>query len=181
MWAFIVAVAVVAVVTVTAYNRFIKLRYLIREASSGVEVQLKRRHDLIPNIVEVTKGYMKYEQEVFESIATIRAELDVGGRLQDTQKLENSLSLGLRSLFALAENYPDLKANQQFLHVQQTLVEIEDQLQLARRYYNGTVRNYNTAVESFPANLLAGIWGFRPASFFEIEYATERKAPDVKF
>ncbi|HOW42219.1 MAG TPA: LemA family protein [Candidatus Omnitrophota bacterium] len=163
------------------YNHLVRDRMLVREAWSGIDVQLKRRHDLIPNIVESVKGYMGFEQKVLEDVTRLRSQLDTVVDQNDKARMENSLSRGLKSIFALAENYPDLKANKSFLELQNTLIAVEDELQLARRYYNGTVRNYNIMVESFPSAIVAMLFHFPPAAFFEIEYATERKTPDVKF
>jgi len=152
---------------------------LVREASSGIDVQLKRRHDLIPNIVDTVKGYSQYERKLLEDVTSLRSNVIEGSNLKEKNKVENELSKALKSIFAVAENYPDLKANKNFLDLQKTLSEIEDQIQLARRYFNGTVRNYNILVESFPSNLLAHIFKFKSLDYFEIEYATERKVPDV--
>lgn len=180
MWLLLVILAI-AVIVGLLFNQLIRCRFLMKEAQSGIEVQFKRRHDLIPNIVETVKGYMQYEQKLLEDITSIRSKVLNFKDNESKQKLENSLSLGLKNIFALAENYPDLKANKSFLELHQALVEVEDQLQMARRYYNGTVRNYNIAVESFPGNIIASFFGFKPAEFFEIEYATERQAPDIRF
>ena len=153
----------------------------MREAWSGIDVQLKRRHNLIPNIVETVKGYGAHERNLLEEITRLRAESvelkpgDVKGR----EISENALSLQLGNLLALVENYPALKANVNYLELQKQLVEVEDQLQYARRYYNGTVRNYNIRAESFPGNLVAGAFGFRRAEFFEIQTAAERATPEV--
>jgi len=182
LWVTISAVALALCVGgIFIFNRLIRLRFLMREANSGIDVQLKRRHDLIPNIVSAVKGYLRYEQNLLQDITTIRARLLEGSDPLAKKELEKSLALGLKSIFALAEAYPDLKANQSFLDLQKTLAEVEDQLQLARRYYNGTVRDYNILVESFPSNGIAALCNFGLADFFEIEYATERKVPDVKF
>lgn len=173
--------AVLAIWGIALYNRLVRLKLLMREAHSGIDVQLKRRHDLVPSVVECVKGYARHEQSVLEQVTRLRAGLREAVGPQQAAALENELSLGLRKVFALAEQYPDLKANRSFLELHRTLVEIEDELQLARRYFNGTVRNHNIAVESFPANLLAGMLGYHPAPFFEIAYATERRTPDVRF
>lgn len=170
-----------AVIIVLLFNRFVRYRFLVREALSGIDVQLKRRHDLIPNIVEAVKGYTQYERKTLEDITNIRASLFSTTTVKDKSEKENKLSAALKNIFALAENYPDLKASKTFLELQKSLTEAEDEIQLARRYYNGTVRNYNILVESFPNNMLAAIFNFRPEDFFEIEYATERAVPDVKF
>lgn len=151
------------------------------EAWSGIDVQLKRRHDLIPNVVEAVKGYMQHERKVLEDITNIRASLINAVTVKEKSQRENNLSSAFKSIFAVVENYPDFKANQAILELQKNLTEIEDQIQFARRYYNGTVRNFNILAESFPSNILASLFNFKPADFFEIEYATERNTPDVKF
>jgi LemA protein len=163
------------------FNRLVRYRMRMREALSGVEVQLKRRHDLIPNIVEAVKGHMEYESKVFEQIASIRSEIANAATVREKNVVENTVTAAFKTLFALTENYPDLKAHKSFLGLQEKLSEVEDQIQMARRYYNGTVRDYNIAVESFPGNIVAAACGFRPADFFEIEYATQRRVPDVHF
>jgi LemA protein len=177
----IIALALVLIVGVFMYNRLIRSRNILNEAWSGIDVQLKRRHDLIPNIIETVKGYVKHERKVLEEITNLRSQLTSPATVQEKGQLENSFSQALKSLFALAEAYPDLKANQNFIELQQALANTEDQIQLARRYYNGAARDYNTMVESFPSNIMARIFGFSKAAFFDIELATEREAPGVKF
>ena len=163
------------------YNRLVSLRNLLKEALSGIDVQLKRRHDLVPNLVEVVKGYRDYEKGLLERVTLIRSQVMAVQSPLERLPLESSLVSGLRSLLAIAEAYPDLKANQQFLSLQNALVKVEDELQMARRYYNGTVRDYNTCVQSFPGNMIAAKAGFQVSAFFEIEYATERVTPDMNF
>lgn len=153
-------------VAVFLFNRLIRDKNLMREGWSGIDVQLKRRSDLVPLLSESVKGYARHEKALFEEIASLRTQ----GEIVE----------GLKGLLAVAERYPDLKANQNFLKLQKDLVEIEDNLQYARRYYNGCVRNYNVRVQSFPSLVIARLFGFRSAEFFEIEYATERKVPEVK-
>lgn len=147
------------------FNRLIRDRNLMREGWSGIDVQLKRRADLIPVLAEAVKGYAQHEKNLFEEVASLRTE----GEIVE----------GLKGLLAVAERYPDLKASQNFLKLQRDLVEIEDNLQYARRYYNGCVRNYNVRVQSFPSLIVARLFRFREAEFFEIEYATEREVPEV--
>lgn len=180
MWIMIIVV-VLAVIFIVIFNRLVQYKMLMQEAWSGIDVQLKRRYDLIPNIVEAVKGYAGHERKVFEEVTSIRSALMDSANAGEKRELENKLSSKLRSIFALAEAYPDLKANQNFLALQQSLVEVEDQIQMARRYYNGTARNYNIMVGMFPSNTIARLFNFNQADFFEIEYATERKAPDVAF
>jgi len=172
---------VVFVAFILIYNRFIQLKNLMREAESGVEVQLKRRHDLIPNLIETVKGYQQFERSVLEDVTRLRGQINDHAQMKDKVDLETQISRSLKTLFAVAENYPDLKANQNFLQLHKTLVDVEGELQMARRYYNGTVRNYNILTESFPSNIIGGIFQFKPFAYFEIEYATERQTPDVKF
>ncbi len=166
---------------VVIFNRLVRLRFLLRDAWSDIDVQLKKRHDLITSIVDAVKGYKEYEQKVLVDVTALRSKaISVTSDIKEKSKAENEFSSGLKNLFAVAEAYPDLKANKSFLDLQKTLVEIEDNLQMARRYYNGTVRNFNTAVETFPSNLIAGMFNFKSVEFFEIEYATQRQVPDVK-
>jgi LemA protein len=152
----------------------------MKEAWSGIDVQLKRRHNLIPNLVTTVKGYSKHERNLFEDITEKRAKSTQVENIKDKSAAETDLSGMLKNLFAVVEDYPDLKANENFLDLQNQLTEIEDQIQLSRRYYNGTVRNYNIRVESFPNNIVAGVFKFKPEDFFEITFSTERKTPEVK-
>jgi len=164
-----------------AYNRLVRLRNMKDEGWSGIDVQLKRRFDLIPNIVETVKGYAAHEQETLQRITAARAAItQAGGDAEARLKAENALTGTLRSLFAVAENYPDLKANTSFIHLQEQLSKIENELQMARRYYNGTARNLNNAVERFPDVIAASLAGFKKAPYFEAEEET-RKTPSVKF
>jgi LemA protein len=179
--AIIVIAIVICLWGVVSFNRFIRGSQFVREAWSGIDVQLKRRYDLVPALVETVKGYREHERKLFEEIADMRSRCMSAEGVREKGEAENGLTRAIRSLFAVAEAYPQLKASENFLGLQKNLSEIEDQIQLARRYYNGTVRNYNIRVESFPSMLVAGLCGFRRADFFEIEYATERTAPDVKF
>jgi LemA protein len=165
---------------VVIFNRFIRWKNLVKEGWSGIDVQLKRRHDLVPNLVRIVQEYSGYEERVLIEITRARSEcLTVSDPVAQAGP-ENALSRGLKSLLAVAENYPRLKADRQFLALQENLVEIEGQIQLARRYYNGTVRNYNILVESFPGLLMAKILGLRPGLYFEIETATERKPINIE-
>ena len=182
MYVIIAAIVVLVIVVAVMYNRFIRSRNLLNEAWSGIDVQLKRRHDLIPNVVETVKGYAQHERKTFEEITRLRSKMtDPDMTVKETEKLESSFTQALKSIFALAEAYPDLKANQNFIVLQKTLADVEEQLQLARRYYNGTARDYNIMVESFPNNILASLFHFDKAEYFEIELATERETPEVKF
>lgn len=180
----ILGIAVAAVAYgIFAYNGLVRQRQLKEEGWSGIDVQLKRRADLIPNLLESVKGYMGHERETLEAVVKARAAATAGasGSPEERAKLEGALSGALGKLLAIAEAYPDLKASANFLEFQQALQTIEDELQLSRRYYNGTARDLNTAVESFPSNLIAGWFKFEKAEFFEIENAADRAVPTVKF
>ncbi|RED54388.1 LemA family protein [Aestuariispira insulae] len=164
------------------YNKLVSLRQRVLEGWSGIDVQLKRRSNLVPNLIAAVKGYMAHEKGLLEDITKLRAqcvEADTGPK--DRQAIEGEMSTALIRLFAVAENYPDLKADSTFLELQQALGELEDQIQMARRYYNGTVRNLNILIESFPANLLAQRFGFVAADYYEVEHAAERAVPQVDF
>jgi LemA protein len=182
-WIVLAVVVAVVLFVVTLYNRLVRLRQMAREGWSGIDVQLKRRSDLIPNLVETVKGYATHERATLDEVTRLRTEAtrvpadDVAGRA----KVEGALSQALGRLVAVAEAYPDLKANQNYLDLQTQLGGIENELQMARRYYNGSARNLNIAVESFPSNLLAGQFGFTNAPFFEIEDPADRQVPQVKF
>lgn len=156
-----------AVYILWGYNRFIKLKNQVKEAYGGVEVQLKRRHDLIPALVETVKGYQIHEKSTLEKVAALRTQNIGSSGIRKKAKTEGKITKTLKSLFALAEAYPELKADQQFLKLQKNLVEVEDTLQMARRYYNGAVRLYNTFRESFPSNLLAHLFGFPEEPYFD--------------
>jgi LemA protein len=175
----VLAAIAAAVWGVVAYNRFVRDTNLMREAWSGIDVQLKRRYDLVPALVETVKGYRDHERGLFEEVAAARARCIRPASVPEQGAAENALSRSIRSLFAVAEAYPDLKASRNFLDLQKNLAEIEDGIQLARRYYNGTVRDYNIRVESFPGMVVAVLGGFKRAEFFEIELATQREAPGV--
>jgi len=171
----------VLLLLILLYNRLVRLRNMVREGWSGIDVQLKRRANLIPNLVETVKGYMGHERDLLEKVTRLRSQSLQAGDLGEKQRVESALTGGLARLFAVAEGYPELKANQNFQDLQHQLSEIEDQIQLARRYYNGTVRNLNIAIESFPGNLVAGWFAFRTAEFFEIEDPGDRAVPKVGF
>ncbi|MDP3794553.1 MAG: LemA family protein [bacterium] len=175
------AVALLVIWLIAAYNGLIRRRNQVEEAWSDIEVQLKRRYDLVPNLVETAKGYMTHEREVFENVTEARAGL-VRGETQDKLRADNMLESTLKTLFAVAENYPDLKANVNFLELQRELTDTEDKIQAARRFYNGNVRDYNTAIESFPTNVLAGAFHFTGKPLFDIdETGPEGQPVKVKF
>ncbi len=168
---------------ISVYNHLVKNRQMVKEGWSGIDVQLKRRSNLIPNVVETVKGYAKHEKGVFEEVTKARTSVQkaAGGNISGRSKAEGMLSGALGRLFAVAENYPQLKANENFVNLQGQLAEVEEQIQLARRYYNGAARNMNVLVQSFPSNLVARNFGFNEAPYFELDSPAERAVPEVKF
>lgn len=169
--------AVVAALIVVLYNSLVKLRNKAKEAWADIDTQLKRRYDLIPNIVETVKGYASHEANTLQSVTEARTKAMGAQNLQEKEQAENMLTGALKSIFALAENYPDLKANQNFLQLQTTLKDIEEHVQMSRRYYNGTVRDLNNKLETFPNNLFGGMLGFKKMDFFQ---ATDEEKKNVK-
>ena len=182
-WIILVIVVVVIGYAVLAYNNLVRQRQLTQEGWSGIDVQLKRRADLIPNLLESVKGYMAHERETLEAVTNARAGAVAAGNGTPEQRAaaEGALSQALGKFFAVAEAYPDLKASQNFQQFQAELSNTENELQMARRYYNGTARDLNTAVESFPSNLFANLFHFQKVQFFEIDNAADRAVPQVKF
>ncbi|EKE14380.1 MAG: LemA-like protein [uncultured bacterium] len=166
---------------IAVYNGLITFRNRTQEAWSDIDVQLKRRHDLIPNLIETVKGYAAHEKEVFQKVTEARAQAMQAKTPEQSGKAENMLSNTLKSLFAVAENYPDLKANQNFLKLQDELADTENKIQASRRFYNGNVRDFNTKLQVFPTNMVGGMLGFKQFEFFEIEEAGERENVEVKF
>jgi LemA protein len=177
----LVVIALIIIFLIGLYNSLVQLRVRADSAWSDIDVQLKRRHDLIPNIVETVKGYAAHEKGTFENIAKWRSAAMGATAPEDRAQAENQLTGALRQLFAVAEAYPDLKANTQFTQLTQSLQEVEDALQNSRRYYNAVVRDYNTRIQTFPGNVFAGMFGFQPRQFFELSAPAEREAPQVKF
>ncbi|MDF1536351.1 MAG: LemA family protein [bacterium] len=178
----ILGVIVLAVLwAVAVFNRLVRNKNLVLEGWSGIDVQLKRRYDLIPNLVETIKGYTSHEEGVLTRVVELRNAAGKAQTAAEKAPIETALTGMLRQVFALAEAYPDLKANQNFLDLQGQLAEIEEQIQFSRRYYNGAARDMNILVQSFPSNLIANAFRFPPAEYFEIELATEREAPKVQF
>src|SRR2546421_3218543 len=163
------------------YNSLVQLRVRGDSAWSDIDVQLKRRHDLIPNLVETVKGYAAHEKGTFENIAKFRSQAMQATTPEGKAVAENQLTGALKSLFAVAENYPELKASEQFTQLQGSLSETEDSIQNSRRYYNAVVRDLNTKIQSFPTNILAGMFGFQTRQFFEVESAADRENVAVKF
>lgn len=178
----VLALAVlVPLVGVWLYNRLVTSRNMVEEGWSGIDVQLKRRADLIPNLVETVKGYAAHEKGVLEEVTRARAEATAATSPQEKGQAENMLTGALRQLFAVAEAYPDLKADDNFRQLQTQLAEVEDDIQKARRYYNGAVRRLNTQVEVFPSNIVAAQFRFERADYFEIEDPHSRELPRVEF
>jgi LemA protein len=181
---FLIVLAVILTVFllgVTQYNRLVRSRQMAQEGLSGIDVQLKRRADLIPNLIESVKGYMGHERQVLEKVTDLRAKSLQAGSVGEKGQVEGLLSRALGNLFAVAENYPDLKASQNFLELQKSLADIEEQLQLSRRYYNGAARNLNILVDSFPSNIVARMFGFTSVEYFELEDQADRATPRVSF
>jgi LemA protein len=181
---FIVFLAIVAAVifyAITLYNSLVSLKVRADSSWSDIDVQLKRRHDLIPNLVETVKGYAAHEKGTFENIAKWRSAAMQATGPAERGQAEGQLSMALRQLFAVAEAYPQLRASENFTSLQASLANIESDIQNARRYYNAVVRDLNTRIQSFPANLVAGALGFQPRQFFELETPEERQVPAVKF
>ncbi len=175
-----VVIGLIGFVLVGMYNGLVRARVRTREAWSGIDVQLKRRANLIPNLVETVKGYAGHERETFENVTRARAMLQQAGTAPDAAQANNFLTQTLRSLFAVSERYPDLKANQNFLDLQQELSDIEEKIAFARQFYNRNVMSYNTRIQSFPDMVMANMFGFLRFEFFEAEEEA-REVPDVSF
>ena len=175
------AFALLSLFVVLLYNGLVRARNMVREGLAGIDVQLTRRAELIPNVVAAVKGYAAHEKELLSRVTELRAASQNARTTGERLEAEGQLSGVLGRLLAVAENYPDLKASQNFLDLSQTLAATEEQLQLSRRYYNGAVRDLNIKIESFPSNLLARNFGFIPAPFFEVEEPAKRQAPTVEF
>ncbi len=177
----IALLAIIILWLIVTFNSLVRRRFRVREAWSDIDVQLKRRYDLIPNLVETVKGYMTHEAGVFENVSEARSRA-MGAQSKDEKlRSENQLSDTLKTLFAVAENYPQLKANENFLQLQNELSDTENKIQAARRFYNGNVMDYNTKIETFPTNLIAIPFGFKKEDFFGIENEAERQPVKVKF
>ena len=163
------------------YNGLVRLRNQVKNAWSQIDVQLKRRHDLIPNLVETAKGYMKHERETLDSVTKARTQAMQAQGVAESAKAEGQLSEALSKFMLVVENYPDLKASQNFLALQEELTTTENKVGFARQFYNDQVQQYNTRIESVPTNILANMFGFKQSEFFEIQVAGEREVPQVKF
>lgn len=181
LWLLIGIVAVVVLWIIAVYNGLIKLRNRTNEAWSDIDVQLKRRYNLIPNLVESVKGYAKHERELFEKVTEARTRAMSAKTVKEHGQAENMLAGALKTLFAVAENYPDLKASQNFLELQRELSDTENKIQAARRFYNGNVRDFNIKIQVFPNNIIAGILKFKEREFFEIEEEAAKEPVSVKF
>jgi LemA protein len=179
-WIILAVVVVIGFMVAGMYNSLVQLRVRCDSAWSDIDVQLKRRHDLIPNLVETVKGYAAHEKGTFENVAKFRSQAMQATSPADKAQAENQLTGALKSLFAVAEAYPELKANQNFMELQGSLSQLEDTIQNARRYYNAVVRDLNTKIQSFPTNILAGMFNFQARQFFEAA-ATDREPVAVKF
>lgn len=173
MYILLIVVIILLIIIIIEYNSLIKLKNNVKQARSGIDIFLNQRFDLIPNLVECVKGYSKHEKEIFENISKLRTEYAKSKDLQQAEKLNN----GINEIIALAENYPDLKASEQYLNLQKNLSKIESELQAARRIYNSEVTNYNTAINVLPKNVIANLFGFKEEKLFEIE---EYKKENIK-
>jgi len=181
VWIVLGAIVLLALMLIGAYNGLVQLRVSVQNGWSQIDVQLKRRHDLIPNLVETAKGYMAHERGTLESVTKARQMAVDASSIKDKLAAENMLTSTLRSLMAVSENYPNLKADQTMMRLQEELTSTENKISFARQYYNDEVNRLNTAVQSFPSNVIAAQFGFKNAEFFEVEVPEERKAPQVKF
>ena len=177
----IVLAVLVLIYAVVTYNALVRLRNQAEEAFSDIDVQLKRRHDLIPNLVETVKGYATHERQVFENVTAARSNAVAATGPQQQAQAENQLTGALRQLFAVAENYPDLKASQNFLELQNELTDTEDKIQASRRFYNMTVRDLNVKVEQFPSRIVARFANAQQREFFELDEPGDRAVPTVSF
>ncbi len=181
LWIILGILAVIILGTIFAYNGLVKLRNRAKEAWADIDVQLKRRYNLIPNLVETVKGYAAHEREVFEKVTEARTRAMGIQTLKEKSEAENVLSGTLKTLFAVSENYPQLRASENFLELQRELRDAEDKIQAARRFYNGNVRDLNIKIESFPANIIASIFKFKQMELFELEEPEKREPVKVSF
>ena len=177
----LIAVVVIVLIIAGMYNGLVQLKVRAGSAWSDIDVQLKRRHDLIPNLVETVKGYATHEKGTFENVAKFRSAAMAATTPEERGQAEGALTMALRGLLAVAEAYPQLQASEQFKSLQNNLSQLEDALQNSRRYYNAVVRDLNTKIQSFPTNIIAGMFNFQQRQFFEITEPTEREVPAVKF
>ena len=180
-WIVVIAVALIILIIVAVCNRLVSKKNRTDEAWSDIDVQLKRRHDLIPNLVETVKGYAKHEKTLFEDVTKARSEAISSKNINDKAKAENQITEALKSVFAVAESYPDLKANENFVELQREITDTEDKIQAARRFYNGNVRDLNIAIESFPSNIIANMFKYKKRELFQLDDIEEKKNVEVKF
>jgi LemA protein len=180
-WLILPVLGAVLIVAIIIYNRLVRTRQMTNEAWSGIDVQLKRRAELVPNLVETVQGYAAHERRLLEEVTTLRGQARAlpGDDVIHRAEVERALSIAIGRLLALAESYPELKASGNFLELQQELARLENEIQMARRYYNGAVRNQNVLVQSFPSNLVAGMFGFGTRDYFELSSEAERAVPQV--
>lgn len=174
-------IAFVVLYGVFVYNKLVRFRTLVEEAWSGINVQLKKRHDLIPNLMETVKGYATHERETFESVTRARTTAIQAQDVKTQEEAENQLSGALMRLMAISERYPELKANQNFMQLQEQLGTIETDIEKSRRYYNGAVRQKNITIDTFPSNMVANMFNFEKSLFFELENEAEKAVPQIKF
>jgi len=182
-WVIIGIVVVLILMLVFMFNSLVRGRNQVKNSWAQIDVQLKRRHDLIPNLIETVKGYMKFERETLEAVTNARnlAQKAVGSGVGAQSKAEGDLSGALSRLLAVVENYPDLKANKSFLALQEELTSTENKISFSRQFYNDSVLNFNNRIQMFPSNVVAGMFGFKQGEFFQVEAAAEREAPKVSF
>jgi len=181
VWVVLAVLGLLVLIAISLYNSLVGLRVRADAAWSDIDTQLKRRHDLIPNLVETVKGYAAHERGVFEKVTEARSRAMAATTPGQVAQAEGLLSQALRGLYAVVENYPELKANQSFMALQQSLTETEDAISGSRRAYNGVVQDINTRIQTVPSNIIAGMFHFQPREFFEIEDAAERAVPQVRF
>ena len=179
IWVLLIIAVVLVLYAVGIFNALVQLKNRTKEAWSDIDVQLKRRYDLIPNLIKTVKGYASHEREVFEKVTETRANAISAKGVEDQQKAENMLTGALKSLFAVAENYPDLKASTNFLELQRELIDTEDKIEAARRFYNANVRDLNIKIESFPSNIVASIFSYKQMQLFEMEESQAEKAKEA--
>ena len=180
-WIILIIIAVIILAIIGLYNSLVTLRMQVQNAWSQIDVQLQRRFDLIPNLVETVKGYMSHESEVLEKVTALRTSWASAKDINDKVKIDNELSGALKTIMAVAENYPDLKANQNFITLQTELSNTENKISYSRQFYNDTVTRYNTSLESFPSNVVASMFHFEPEELFKVDSEDARKNVKVDF
>ena len=181
MWIALIIIAVLVIVVITMYNNLVRLRQKVRNSWSQIDVQLQRRFDLIPNLIETVKGYMKHEEEILTKVTELRTSWANATTVHEKSELDNQLSGALRTIMAVSENYPDLKASQNFSELQEELQNTENKISFSRQFYNDTTTKYNTKLELFPSNIIAGMFGFKAEELFEAESDEARKNVKVDF